>query len=396
MRIGIDATCWGNKRGYGRFTRELLEALVRIDRTNKYVFFLDSGTADGIDLPDSVETVVVQTRVSPAMAAAAEGNRSLGDIWSMTRSVLRHRVDVFFFPTMYSYFPILNRVKVVVTLHDMIADNYPELTFSNSKSKYFWGLKQRFAISQASLIATVSEYSKSQIVKRFNLPTSRLRVISEAAQPIFRLIEAGDARSKVLERYGLGPDDTFLLYVGGISPHKNLSILIEAFRQIMSTSQSNVKLVLVGDYKDDPFLSAYPTLRARVDELGLADSVIFTGFVPDENLVHLYNAATLLVFPSLDEGFGLPAVEAMSCGTPVAASNRGSLPEVLGDAGVFFDPLNVEEISAVVGSLLNDPDRRRMLRERGLARSLRFRWETSAAETLSIFNELGGQPVNHG
>ena len=396
MRIGIDATCWGNKRGYGRFTRELLDALVRIDQTNEYLFFVDSDTAAENGLPKSVKTVVAQTRVSPSKAAAAAGNRSLGDIWSMTRSVLRHRVDVFFFPTMYSYFPVLNKVKVVVTLHDMIADNYPELTFSNQKSRYFWRLKQRMAISQASLIATVSEYSKSQIVEQFNLPTSRLRVISEAAQPIFKLTEAGDARNEVLTRYGLGSEDTFLLYVGGISPHKNLSILIEAFQRIRSDSQTDVKLVLVGDYKDDPFLSAYPALRARVNELGLGESVIFTGFVPDEDLTHLYNAATLLVFPSLDEGFGLPAVEAMSCGTPVAASNRGSLPEVLGDAGVFFDPLNVEEISSVVGSLLRDPDRRRMLRDRGLARSRRFRWETSAAETLSIFNELGGQPVNHG
>jgi len=395
VRIGIDATCWGNRRGYGRFTRELLDALVRLDQTNKYIFFADSETVAGNDLPESVDTVVVQTRVSPAKAAAAAGNRSLGDIWSMTRSVLRHKVDVFFFPTMYSYFPVLNRVKVVVTLHDMIADNYPELTFSNSRSRYFWGLKQRLAISQASLIATVSEYSKSQIVEQFNLPTSRLRVISEAAQPIFRVTEPGRKRTEVLERYGLGSEGKFLLYVGGISPHKNLSILIDAFHKIRSTSP-DVKLVLVGDYKDDPFLSAYPALRSQVNDLDLAGSVIFTGFVPDVDLVEMYNAATLLVLPSLDEGFGLPAVEGMACGTPVASSDRGSLPEVLGDAGEFFDPLNVSEISSVVGSLLADREKRGRLSERGLERSQLFRWERSATETLSIFNELGGNGVNHG
>jgi glycosyltransferase involved in cell wall biosynthesis len=356
---------------------------------------VDSETVAGNDLPESVDTVVVQTRVSPAKAAAAAGNRSLGDIWSMTRSVLRHKVDVFFFPTMYSYFPVLNRVKVVVTLHDMIADNYPELTFSNSKSRYFWGLKQRLAISQASLIATVSEYSKSQIVEQFNLPTSRLRVISEAAQPIFRVTERGRKRTEVLERYGLGSEEKFLLYVGGISPHKNLSILIDAFHKIRSTSP-DVKLVLVGDYKDDPFLSAYPALRSQVNDLDLAGSVIFTGFVPDVDLVEMYNAATLLVLPSLDEGFGLPAVEGMACGTPVASSDRGSLPEVLGDAGEFFDPLNVSEISSVVGSLLADREKRERLSERGLERSQLFRWERSATETLSIFNELGGNGVNHG
>jgi glycosyltransferase involved in cell wall biosynthesis len=110
----------------------------------------------------------------------------------------------------------------------------------------------------------------------------------------------------------------------------------------------------------------------------------------------MYNAATLLVLPSLDEGFGLPAVEAMACGTPVASSNRGSLPEVLGDAGEFFDPLDVREISSVVGSLLADCGKREQLRLRGLARSQLFRWERSAHETLSIFNELGGNGVNHG
>lgn len=391
MRIGVDATCWGNKRGYGRFTRELLEALVRIDKTNTYFFFVDGDTAAKHDLPESVQTIVAETRVSPTKAAAAAGSRSLSDILSMSRSVLRHRIDVFFFPTMYSYFPIFNRVKVLVTLHDMIADNHPELTFSNSRSRQFWRLKQRFAIWQASLIVTVSDYSKSQIVEHFSLPDSRLRVISEAAQPIFQVTEPGVDRTEVLARYGLGESDEFLLYVGGISPHKNLSILIDAFHQIRSETSTGAKLLLVGDYKDDPFLSAYPGLRSKVDQLGLSDSVIFTGFVPDADLVHLYNAATLLVLPSLDEGFGLPAVEAMACGTPVAASDRGSLPEVLGDAGVFFDPLNVSEISSVVGSLLTNPDRLRQLRERGLERSRRYRWETSAAETLAIFNELGGQ-----
>ena len=220
-------------------------------------------------------------------------------------------------------------------------------------------------------------------------------MISEAAQPIFRVTEPGANRTEVLKRYGLRSDEKFLLYVGGISPHKNLSILIDAFHKIRSTV-TDVKLVLVGDYKDDPFLSAYPALRAQVSKLGLDESVIFTGFVPDIDLVEMYNAATLLVLPSLDEGFGLPAVEGMACGTPVASSNRGSLPEVLGDAGEFFDPVNIGEISSVVGSLLADCGKREQLRQRGLKRSQLFRWERSATETLSIFNELGGNGVNHG
>lgn len=396
MRIGVDATCWGNKRGYGRFTRELLEALVRLDSTNEYVFFVDNETAYENKLPESVRTVVAQTNVSPSKAAAAGGNRSLADIWSMTRAVMRHPVDIFFFPTMYSYFPILNRIKVVVTLHDLIADNYPQLTFPDSKSRLFWRLKQRVAIWQASVVATVSDYSRTEIMRHFGLPRTRLRVISEAAQPIFGVKQPGHDRDVVLQRYGFEADDRFLLYVGGISPHKNLAKLVEAFYEIRKQAPCKVKLALVGDYKDDPFLSAYPSLRVQIAELGLEDSVVFTGFVPDDDLVHLYNAATLLVLPSLDEGFGLPAVEAMSCGTPVAASDCGSLPEVLGEAGAYFNPSSVEDIASVVGSLVADHDRRRELGELGIRRSRLFRWERAAEETLSIFNELNGAVPNHG
>lgn len=396
MRIGVDANCWANNRGYGRFTRELLTALLALDTHNEYLFFLDRDTSDKATIPGSARKIVVDAKHAAVKAASADGNRSLTDIWAMSRAVLRNDVDVFFFPTMYSYFPIFNRVKVVVTLHDLIADNYPELTFPNPRSRFFWRVKQRMAVWQAATIATVSEYSKSQISERFRLPNARLRVISEAAQPIFRVTEPGDELDAVLRRYRLSADEKFLLYVGGISPHKNLSALIEAFHKIRSYGVSDVKLVLVGDFKDDPFYSAYPALRAQIDALNLDGSVIFTGFVPDEDLVHLYNIATALVLPSMDEGFGLPAVEAMACGTPVAASNCGSLPEVLGDAGVYFDPRKPADIANVLVSLLNDKNKRRELSDRGLARSRTFRWERAAAETLSIFDELGGQVPNRG
>lgn len=363
---------------------------MRLDKSNEYVFFVDNETASQHKLPDTVRTVVAQTRVSPVRAAAAGGNRSIGDIWSMSRSVMRCPVDVFFFPTMYSYFPIFRRTKIVVTLHDLIADNYPQLTFPNARSHFFWRLKQRVAILQASVIATVSNYSRSQIMSRFRLPETRLRVISEAAQPIFCVGEDGDGRQAVLSRLGLRSGDEFLLYVGGISPHKNLSTLVEAFHQIRSESERSIRLVLVGDYKDDPFLSAYPSLQEQIAQLGLRDSVMFTGFVTDEDLVHLYNSAIALVLPSFDEGFGLPAIEAMSCGTPVAASDCGSLPEVLGEAGTYFNPHSARDIASVVGELLNDEGRRQRVRSLGIERSRQFRWERAAEETLSIFRELHG------
>ena len=389
MRIGIDATCWGNKRGFGRFTRELLEALLEIDKTNEYLFFIDNDTADSQAIPARVKKIVAQTETSPIKAASADGRRSLKDLWAMSREVLRHKVDVFFFPAVYSYFPIFNRTKILVTLHDVIADHHPEHIFPDSKSKFFWKLKQNVAIRQADLILTVSDYSKQQITEYFKLPASRLRVINEAARPIFRVLPPNGATDDAVRRYQLKPSEKFLLYVGGISPHKNLSVLIDAFDRLQTNpNHTEVKLVLVGDYKDDPFFSAYPALKTQVAELGLEDKVIFTGFISDEDLTYLYNAATLLVFPSLEEGFGLPAIEAMACGTPVAASDCGSLPEVLGAAGRFFNPRDAENMSETIQQILGDDAMKNSMKESGLKRAEEFLWKKAAEDALAIFQEL--------
>lgn len=390
MKIGVDAACWTNKRGFGRFTRELLNALLEIDRKNKYVFFIDSETAASAELPDAVEKVVVQTTVAASKAAAADNRRSLRDLWAMTRAVWQRELDIFFFPTVYSYFPIFNRrIKTFVTIHDVIADSHPQLIFPTLKGKIFWKLKQNFAVRQADSILTVSEFSKQRIAEHFGLPASRLRVVCEAARPVFKPFAPETKSPEVLAQYGLKPDENFLLAVGGISPHKNLSALVEAFDGVrLGAGAGDLKLVLVGDYQDDPFFSAYPALKKRIRELGIENRVIFTGFVSDEDLVCLYNQARLLVFPSFEEGFGLPAIEAMACGTPVAASRSGALPEVLGTAGRYFDARNIEEMTRVIESVLNDADARKMMREIGLQRAESFRWSTAAEQTLTCFQEI--------
>ncbi len=391
MKIGVDATCWGNKRGFGRFTRELLEAILEIDETNEYIFFINADTEDGDSIPSKVEKIVVETEVSAIKAASSEGRRSVKDLWAMSRAVFRHQTDVFFFPAVYSYFPILNRTKILLTIHDVIADHHPELVFPNKKLHFFWKLKQNAAIRQSDLILTVSEYSKQQIGEFFNLPEARLRVINEAARPIFRRLESDCEIEKMLSRHNLKRGEKFLLYVGGISPHKNLNTLITAFEQI-SRTQTDVRLVLIGDYKDDPFLSAYPSLKKQTAESNLEDKVIFTGYVSDDDLVRFYNAATLLVFPSLEEGFGLPAMEAMACGTAVAASDCGSLPEVLGSAGAYFNPRDSQSVTRTIVEILSDDSLRNSMKETGFFRAEQFRWKKAAEDTLVIFNELAGQP----
>jgi glycosyltransferase involved in cell wall biosynthesis len=389
MRIGVDACCWSNRRGFGRFTRELLEAMLANDVTNEYLFFIDSENDETDEIPTNAKKIVAQTNVSPMEAASSSGRRSAKDLWAMSREVLRHKIDLFFFPAVYSYYPIFNRTKIIVTLHDVIAEHHPELIFPNSRLKMFWKLKQNIAIRQAHLILTVSEYSKREIIEYFKLSESKVRVISEAARSVFDVLPPDDTMTETLSRFDLKPDEKFLLYVGGISPHKNLNTLVDAFDKITADSDfSNVKLVLVGDYKDDPFFSAYPSLKKQIAEFNLTDKVVFTGFIEDIDLARLYNAATLVVLPSLEEGFGLPAVEAMACGTPVAASNRGSLPEVLGPAGRFFEPTDVENVADIIKQILNDDATREEMKRTGLHRSEQFKWKGAAQDTLTIFKEL--------
>ena len=350
-----------------------------VDDSHEYIFFTDAQSAPV--LPEGARIVAASTQRAATEAASAAGRRSLGDVWAMTREVLRHDLDVFFFPAVYSYFPVLNRTKIVVTVHDVIADHRPEATFPNRRLMYFWKLKQHVALHQADLVLTVSEYSRQSILRFFRLPPARVRVTTEGAGAVFRRIEPNGHAAAVLQRYGLTPSDRFLLYVGGISPHKNLGRLIEAL-------PPDIHLVLVGDYERDAFHSDYPHLRELIRKRDLSERVRFAGYVPDDDLVYFYNAATALAFPSLEEGFGLPAVEAMACGTPVVASNRGSLPEVVGNAGRFFDPEDPRDMRKALADVLESETLRAEMRARGLERSLRFTWEASARTTLSLFEEL--------
>ena len=392
MHIGVDACCWANRRGYGRFTRELLTALIATDRKNNYCFFVDQANSAISEFPDGVNKIIVNTSISPLEAASASGNRSVRDVWAMTRQVLKHDLNLFFFPTVYSYFPILNQSKIALTIHDMIPDSHPAEVFPNRKRKFFWRLKQFMALRQADLILTVSEYSKREILHYCRLRDAQVRVVPEAPGVAFKQLPHDEQMMQALKRYQFPPTQRFLLHVGGISPHKNLKTLIHVFsRLIGEASFSDLKLVLVGDYTTDSFYSDYPALRLQIDQLSLAEKVIFTGFVSDDELAILYNAALLVVFPSFAEGFGLPAIEAMACGTPVAASNAGSLPETLAEAGRFFDPHNSAQMLDTVRRILTDDTLRQEMKQRGLNRSKQFQWSKASETLLSIFEEMKKQ-----
>ena len=385
MRIGIDGACLANRRGFGRFARQLVQALADAPSPHEFVVFVDRPSLATVEVPARFETIEVAVREAPTRAASADGRRSLRDLFAMGRAVARARLDLMYFPASYSFFPVWNCGKVVVTLHDTLALAHPEWVFPDGKGRLAWAIKEHLAVRRADRIATVSEAARRDLLAWFRLPPDRVSVIPEGPAAAFRPTDPGPESNAALLAYGIPPDARYLLYVGGLSPHKNLPRLIEAFAQSATAGEL---LVLVGDFAD-VFHTHVPALRAEVARLGLEGRVLLTGFVPDEQLVYLYGRAYALVQPSLMEGFGLPPVEAMACGTPVLSSRAGSLPEVIGDAGSFFDPFDVAAIASVLRSTLADPAGRDRLAGRALARSAHYTWESAAAALLSLFEETG-------
>ena len=177
LEIGVDATCWANGRGYGRFTREICTALVQEGARHRFVFFADERAAACFELrAPNVRLVTVAQRVSPTRAAAADGNRGVLDMLRLTRAVWRERLDVFFCPSVYTYFPLPPGLRAVVTIHDAIAERYPQLTLPSRKARLFWRAKVKLAIAQARLVLTVSEFSARELAEVLGLSPARLRV----------------------------------------------------------------------------------------------------------------------------------------------------------------------------------------------------------------------------
>ena len=388
MRIGIDGGCLANRRGFGRFAREILKALGEAKSPHEFVVLIDRPSADSIAIPDRFDRVVVDVGQAPSVAASSTGRRSVGDLLAMGRAASRARLDLLYFPASYSFFPVWNVGRVVVTMHDALAFAHPELVFPTWQGRMAWTLKEHAALRWADRVVTVSESARRDLIAWFKLPPDRVRVVGEGPNALFGPRAPGHESDAALRRFGVDPSWPFLLYVGGLSPHKNLPRLIEGFARSRLAEQG-VRLVLVGD-TGDVFHTHVPELRAAVSRLGLDRSVVFTGFVPDEDLVFLDNRATALVQPSLMEGFGLPPVEAMACGTPVISSTAGSLPEVVGEAGIYFDPRDEAAIAAALRIPFDDPVTRKTLAARALARSAQFQWSVSAGALLAVFDELVG------
>lgn len=382
MRVGVDATSWVNTRGYGRFARNALTRLVAADGDATYVFVIDEETARSADLPVGAERLTVALSRPPAAAASADSYRPPADLLRLAAAVTRARFDAMLFPSVYTYFPSA-LTPTVVGVHDLIADDFPELTLPTRRARTFWQLKQRLAIRLARRLFTVSESARSAIAPRLGIVPERIAVVPEAPDPVFTPRPAGEIE-RAAAAIGIAAGERYLLYAGGISPHKSVETLVEAYAGL---EREALRLVLVGAL-DDSFLSAAGSIRSRIDALGLGNEAILAGYVTDEALACLYSGAAAFVSPSLAEGFGLPAVEAAACGAPVVLSDIPAHRETLGDAAVFFPPRDVRQLTERLQQVLGSDMLRRSLAERGYRHVARYSWDASADALRTLVREV--------
>jgi glycosyltransferase involved in cell wall biosynthesis len=392
MRIGIDATCWANGRGYGRFTRELLPAMAAYAPSDNFVCFVDARASERFDLVRrNVRAVRVHQDVSPTVAAAANGRRTVSDMLRLTRAVAREPLDVFFSPSIYTYFPLPLGLPAVVTVHDAIAERYPELTLPSRQSRVFWRAKVALALWQARLILTVSNFAAEEISTMLRVARTRIRVALEAPASAYLPSESPSAVAEVAAKVGLPPASGWFIYVGGFSPHKNVDLIVRAHASAARAFAPAPHLVLVGALTGDVFHGDQERIRDSVTRAGTEALVHWTGFLPDEELRHLHSAALALLLPSMCEGFGLPAVEAAACGTPVIATTASPLPGLLKGGGIFVRPGDEAALTSAIFQLLSNEPARRAMGARARTRAAELSWTQGARAALGALQEAAAQ-----
>jgi glycosyltransferase involved in cell wall biosynthesis len=366
MHIGIDARLVHYRRaGISQYTLHLLEQLAAVDQADQFTVFQSRRDAS---------TLVDQPNFR---------RRSL---WTPPH----HRLEQIFLPlelatvdldVLHSpdFIPPFRRsAKSVITVHDLNFLLYRDFLTPESAS-YYGQIDQ--AVRKCDHIIAVSQSTKRDIVRLTGASEDKITVVHEAAHPSYRPLDRGAAMHRVREQFG--QERPFVLFVSTIEPRKNVPTLLKAFRRLLDDYRPEVDLVLAGEKG-----WLFDEVFRLVQELSLDGRVRFLGRVATEDLIALYNAAQLLVHPALYEGFGLPPLEAMACGTPVVVSNTSSLPEVVGDAALLVDPEEPDEMTVAIWRLLSDDAVRQQMRDKGLKRAGLFSWRRAAQETLGIYRRL--------
>jgi glycosyltransferase involved in cell wall biosynthesis len=269
---------------------------------------------------------------------------------------------------------LLDLKKTIVTCYDIIP-----IAYYNTRNP-IWKLNEK-GLKKAEKIITISEFSKSDISKYIKYPEEKIEVIHPAVD---HNLYYQNRNKKALKKYRMKEGEKVVLYVGAEDPRKNVQFLINSFRKLKNRIP-HVKLLKVGMPND---IGVRGKLLKHIDSLNLQNDVIFTGYVSESELAEIYNAVDLFVFPSLYEGFGMPPLEAMACGTPVITSNTSSLPEVVGDAAITVDPYDINKFAEEMYEVLTNEELKEEMIRKGLERSKIFSWDSSAKKTLKVYKEL--------
>lgn len=366
MRIGIDARlAHYRKAGISRYTLQLLEGLARCDSRDDFVVFESYRCKKPLINSDKFQRRALFT---PA-------HHRLEQL-TLPIEVSLSKIDVFHSPDFIP--PFHGSFRSVITIHDLVFMLYPHF-LTKDAARYYGQIDQ--AVKRSDAIIAVSQATKRDIVRLLGVPENRITVIYEAASPYFRFIDNPEIKHRLQGRFGIHGE--FVLFVSTIEPRKNIPTLLRAFRRFLDAYGLEVQLVLAGEKG-----WLHEQVFALVAELGLTKDVLFLGRVSAEELLWLYNAAQVLVAPSIYEGFGLTPLEAMACGTPVVVSNVSSLPEIVSDAGLLVDPSDPEELSVAIWRVLTDSELRETLIAKGFKRTALFSWDSTAQQTLDLYHSL--------
>lgn len=371
MKIGIDARAsrWYRGTGIGTYTYQLISSLNRTDKSNSFLVFMPQDTNYDINLNDNFHTKYITQNIK----------NNFWDEVNIPNILKGEDIELYHVPQNGIGLPSYKECRFVITLHDVIPYRMPH-TVGERYMKIFTDEIPRI-IPLCDGIITVSEFSKQDIIKTFNYPSQKIFVTHLAAEDIYHPLNKEEAKSLMKKYYSI--DEDYILYVGGFSPRKNITGLIEAFSKFKQIYKKNIKLVIAGRQG-----KSYDDYKKRAQELNIESSILFAGFISVEHMPSLYCASELFVYPSFYEGFGLPPVEAMSCGVPVIASSGTSIPEVLKDGAMLIDPNDTDEICSSMYAMLSDDTLKQKFILKGLVRSSELSWKETARKTLIAYNKI--------
>lgn len=377
MKIGIDGRSLDTNRAIFRYTKNLLNSLSEIDKENEYLLFMEG------DQP--LNNINYLSLSLNWRLVKAPHKIVLRDHLLFNNFIKNFGLDILFHPDNTEF--LICHPRSVVTIHDLIPYIFPQLSLSSNLPER-WGqnlylaLQRKAVLSSSKHIITVSNNSKADLVKLFGVSPDFISVTQESVEDTYKPVSKPEI-IKVLDSYGV--DGEYIFCHAGFSPYKNLLNLVKAFLAF-SKYNPGVSLVFGGAYRrNDP---SFKEINQLLGKYLLHDKVIFTGYIPEEHLPAIYSGAILFVYPSLYEGFGIPPLESQACGVPVICSNTASLPEVVGDSALLFDPYSVSDIEEKLVKVYSNNDLRRELVKLGFVNVKRFSWLKCAKETLSVFEDV--------